>query len=283
MKKILLTGGSGFIGKNILEELSKSYKITSLIRKKKKITIHKNINFLYFKNLNYLDQILKKEKFDIIIHCATHYKKIHNENDIKKMIDANIYLGNIILDNYKNIKFKKFINFTTVWENFDGFKNNPPNLYSTYKLSFSNIIKFYQKQLPKVNFYNLYLSETFGLNDKRKKILSTIKKNYKKNSPTTIVSKNLSINIINIKDIVSAINIILTKKIKKGSYALVNNKQTSVHQLIGEFNKFNKKKIKFVWVSAKIIKEKMFNYKKIPGWFPQNSSIKDLIKYIANK
>ena len=283
MKKILLTGGSGFIGKNILEELSKSYKITSLIRKKKKITIHKNINFLYFKDLNYLDQILKKEKFDIIIHCATHYKKIHNENDIKKMIDANIYLGNIILDNYKNIKFTKFINFTTVWENFDGLKNNPPNLYSAYKLSFSNIIKFYQKQLPKVNFYNLYLSETFGLNDKRKKILSTIKKNYKKNSPTTIVSKNLSINIINIKDIVLAIKIILTKKIKKGSYALVNNKQTSVHQLINEFNKLNKKKIKSIWISSKIIKEKMFNYKKVPGWFPQNSSIKDLIKYITNR
>ena len=283
MKKILLTGGSGFIGKNILEELSKSYKITSLIRKKKKITIHKNINFLYFKDLNYLDQILKKEKFDIIIHCATHYKKIHNENDIKKMIDANIYLGNIILDNYKNIKFTKFINFTTVWENFDGLNNNPPNLYSAYKLSFSNIIKFYQKQLPKVNFYNLYLSETFGLNDKRKKILSTIKKNYKKNSPTTIVSKNLSINIINIKDIVLAIKIILTKKIKKGSYALVNNKQTSVHQLINEFNKLNKKKIKSIWISSKIIKEKMFNYKKVPGWFPQNSSIKDLIKYITNR
>tara|TARA_B100000787_G_scaffold112710_1_gene83923 strand:+ start:205 stop:1056 length:852 start_codon:yes stop_codon:yes gene_type:complete len=283
MKKILLTGGSGFIGKNILEELSKSYKITSLIREKKKITIHKNINFLYFKDLNYLDQILKKEKFDIIIHCATHYKKIHNENDIKKMIDANIYLGNIILDNYKNIKFTKFINFTTVWENFDGLKNNPPNLYSAYKLSFSNIIKFYQKQLPKVNFYNLYLSETFGLNDKRKKILSTIKKNYKKNSPTTIVSKNLSINIINIKDIVLAIKIILTKKIKKGSYALVNNKQTSVHQLINEFNKLNKKKIKSIWISSKIIKEKMFNYKKVPGWFPQNSSIKDLIKYITNR
>ena len=137
--------------------------------------------------------------------------------------------------------------------------------------------------MPKVNFYNLYLSETFGLNDKRKKILSTIKKNYKKNSPTAIVSKNLSINIINIKDIVLAINIVLTKKIKKGSYALVNNKQTSVHKLISEFNKFNKKKIKFIWMSTKIIKEKMFKYKKIPGWYPQNSSIKDLINYIANR
>lgn len=283
MKKILVTGASGFIGKNILNELQNDYKITSLIRKKNINKPHKNISYLYFKDLNHLNILLKKEKFDTVIHCATHYKKKHANIDIKKMIDANIYLGNIILENHKSIKFTKFINFTTVWENFNGFKNNPANLYACYKLSFSNIIKFYQKQLPKVNFYNLYLSETFGLNDKRKKILSTIKKNYKKNSPTTIVSKNLSINIINIKDIVLAIKIILTKKIKKGSYALVNNKQTSVHQLINEFNKLNKKKIKSIWISSKIIKEKMFNYKKVPGWFPQNSSIKDLIKYITNR
>ena len=35
MKKILVTGASGFIGKNILNELQNDYKITSLIRKKK--------------------------------------------------------------------------------------------------------------------------------------------------------------------------------------------------------------------------------------------------------
>ena len=35
MKKILLTGATGFIGSNILNELSKEFKITILIRKKK--------------------------------------------------------------------------------------------------------------------------------------------------------------------------------------------------------------------------------------------------------
>ena len=47
MKKILLTGGTGFIGTNILNQLSKKFKFTILIRNKK-IT-HKNVRKLYFK------------------------------------------------------------------------------------------------------------------------------------------------------------------------------------------------------------------------------------------
>ena len=49
MKKILLTGGTGFIGGNILNKLSKKFEFTVLIRNKKKI-LDKNVNQLYFKN-----------------------------------------------------------------------------------------------------------------------------------------------------------------------------------------------------------------------------------------
>ena len=34
MKKILLTGGTGFIGSNILDEIVKYFEVTILIRKK---------------------------------------------------------------------------------------------------------------------------------------------------------------------------------------------------------------------------------------------------------
>mgnify|MGYP006160423593 FL=1 len=196
------------------------------------------------------------------------------------MIDANIYIGNIILENYAKLKFKKFINFTSVWENFDGIKNNPPNLYAAFKISFSNILNFYKKKYHNVVFYNLYLSETFGQNDDRKKLLPTLKNNYKKNLTTTLNSRNLNINIINIKDIITALNLLLNTNIKSGNYALISKEYININNLVFKFNKIKKKKLKLNWISTKVLKEKFINYKKIQGWKPLNSSIDDIINYI---
>ena len=283
MKKILLTGGTGFVGGRILKELEKNFKITILIRNKKLKKINKKIKYLYFDNIKNLSAILKKKNFDTVIHCATYYKKKHSEEDIKKMIDANIHLGIILLENCKKIKFTKFINFTSVWENYNNIKNNPINLYSALKLSFSKIIEFYKKEYKNVKFFNLYLSETFGPQDKRRKLLSVLKDNYNKNLTTTITSRNLNINIININDIVSALKLILKKDIKQGNYNIINYRYINIGNLIYKFNRIKSKKIKVKWKSAKILKEKIIRYSKLPGWKPIASTEYDLINYIENK
>ena len=179
MYKILLTGSSGFIGLNLLESLSKKNKLFIILRNRssKKIFENKNIKIIKFKNYTSLNSQLKKIKVDIVIHCATYYVKIHKFSDIKKFCDANILLGNIILENLEKMRVKKFINFSTIWENANGKMNNPKNLYSAYKKSFSAILEFYKKKLNDIKFYELMISDTFGLNDKRKKIINTLKIN----------------------------------------------------------------------------------------------------------
>ena len=137
MYKILLTGSSGFIGSELLNELSKKYKIYVTIRKKRKnLNQNQNINEIFFKNYEQLNRKLKNVRVDVVIHCATHYVKYHNEKDIKKLAESNILFGNLILENLKKMKVKKFINFTTVWENYNGKKDNFYNLYSVYKKIF---------------------------------------------------------------------------------------------------------------------------------------------------
>ncbi len=281
MYKILLTGSSGFIGSELLDELSKKYKIYVTIRKKRKnLNQNQNINEIFFKNYEQLNRKLKNVRVDVVIHCATHYVKYHNEKDIKKLAESNILFGNLILENLKKMKVKKFINFTTVWENYNGKKDNFYNLYSVYKKNFSNIMKYYKKIHHGIKFYNLIISDTFGDNDKRKKLINTLKTNYKKNKLTSIVSKRLSMNLLNVKDISNAIKIILKKKINSNDYVLKNNQDFSILEIVDRINKISVKKIKIKWQSSKLLKEKIYKYKKIKNWKPNKSKIHDIVDLI---
>lgn len=282
MYKILLTGSSGFIGSNILNSFSEKYKFYLVVRKKlpKKILIKKNIKVIYFKNYESLNSKLKKIKVDTVIHCAVHYAKTHKFSDIKKFCNSNLLFGNIILENLNVMKVSKFINFSTVWEDGNAKKNNTINLYAAYKKSFSTILDFYKKNLKKIKFYELMISDTFGKNDHRKKIINTLKLNYQKKKTTKIISKNLYINLLNISDIISAINLILKRPIIPKKYLLKNTFDTKISDLVMLFNKQNKKQLKVKWNSNSLVKSRIYPYDKLKGWKPNNSNIKDVINYI---
>lgn len=278
---ILLTGGTGFIGYNITQKIPKLDKIFFIKRaKSKNKKLNKNIKVINYSNNNDLDKKLKKIEVDIVIHAATHYSKKHNINDLEKFSNSNILFGNIILENLDKMKVKKFINFSTVWEDYSSIKENPYNLYSAYKLAFSKIVKFYKKNFKKIKFYELMISDTFGYNDERIKIVNVLRKNYKKNKVTKLISKNLYINLLNVEAIIQAINIIRKKNIYPGKYLLKNNKDIRLSEVVENFNKSNKKKLKINWESKKIIKQKIYSYKKLKGWRPVKSNINDIINII---
>ncbi len=284
MSNILLTGASGFIGSSILKKIQLNNKIYIIQNKSSKTIFkkNKNIKIIKFDNYNFLFKKLKNIKVDTVIHCATHYKKNHKLNDIEKFTQANILLGNIILENLRNIKAKNFINFTTTWESSNGLLNNPKNLYAAYKNSFNCLIKFYKKKFPFIRFIDLVIVDTFGFDDDRDKIINTLKNNYKKNKITKIVSKRLYLNLINVDDVVSAINIILKKKVLSGKYILKNTKFISIFKLVNLINKETDRKIKISWLSNIKIKDKIAKYKKLKSWKPKKSSIENIKNLILN-
>ena len=284
MAKILLTGATGFIGSNILKKIKEGNQIFVIQRQssKKKITYSKNIKVLKFDDYNSLSKKLKKIKVDIIINCATHYKKEHQTKDIYKFIESNILLGNTLLENIKNLKVKKFINFSTTWENIDKKKLYPKNLYAAYKKAFGNIIDYYKNKLPEIRFFNLIIADTFGENDYREKIINTLKKNYNKNKISYIVSKNLYLNLINVDDIVSAVEILINSNIQSGNFVIKNSKYFNISKLIKLINKDNYKKIRIKWLSNKTIKNEIINNKKLKSWKPKKSTINDIKNLILN-
>ena len=285
MKKILITGSNGFVGKNILIELLPKYKIYVTVRKeffRQRKKTDKNLLFIIFKNHNDLNIKLKKIKVDCVIHCATNYLKVHKSNDIHDLINTNITFGNIILENLNKMNVKKFINFSTVWQDFDGKENLPFNLYSATKSAFENIIRYYEIKLKNISFYNLYIGDTYGYHDNRKKIINVIKTRINSNKLINITSKNLFLNLLNVFDITNAIKILLKKNIKSGNYNLTNKSFIKISKVLDILRKKYNFKISLKYNSNRIIKFKIFKLKRLPYWKPVKSDTTDLIKFLIN-
>ena len=285
MKKILITGSNGFVGRNILNELLPKHKIYATVRKKffrKRKKKDKNLSFIVFKNYSDLNVKLKKIKVDCVIHCATNYLKAHKSDDIYDLINANIIFGNIILENLNKMNVKKFINFSTVWQDFDGKENMPFNLYSATKRAFENIIRYYENKLKKVSFYNLYIGDTYGSYDNRNKIINVIKTNINNNKFINIISKNLSLNLLNVLDITNAIKVLLKRNIKSGNYNLTNKNFIKISKVLNILRKKYNINISLKYASNRVIKYKILKLKRLPHWKPLNSDTTDLIKFLIN-
>ena len=282
MQNILITGSSGFIGSNILLNIFNKHNIYITSRSKISIKL-KELKVIHYKNHLDLNKKLKKIKIDIIIHCGTHYVKNHNVSDINKLTLANIEFGVILLENLKSMGVKKFINFSTVWQNYNGKQDTAYNLYSAFKLSYSKILDYYIGKYSFIRFYNLFISDTYGENDNRSKIINLIKQNIRNKKKIRIVSKKLSMNLLNVKDIVAAVRIIVDKNVKPGKYNITNNKNIKIYNLIKKIKKVKKIKNLIKFENNSFKNDRIFYYKKLPGWQPRYSSFKDLIRFVLGQ
>ena len=102
--KILLTGGSGMLGRNILEHpASSKYKIIS--------PSSKELNLL---DVGSIASYLLAHPVDMIIHCAGYVGGIHaNSNDMSGFFNKNLLMGINIVNAAQQAGVRKLINFGT--------------------------------------------------------------------------------------------------------------------------------------------------------------------------
>ena len=288
MKKILITGSTGFIGKRLVNNLvnnnnnqifsiirktGKNYKYSSKIRKK-----HKNFHPIFFKKNSELKKKVSNLKAEVIINLATNFIPNPEHHQLSSIMNSNVIFPTIILDNCCRNNIPKFINLCSVAQCDKNKIDNPQNFYAMTKILFKQCMEYYKKKYPKIKFINVYIGDTYGTNDNRKKIFPTIIKNYKKNKRTVILTKKLKLNIVHVNDIINGLKILINKVNKSDNFLIKSKKIIILSNLIKKFNYSNKKKIKVLWLNKKVGTLNNIRIKKIPYW---NEKF-DVVKYFFN-
>ncbi len=302
-KKILITGGTGTLGINLVKKLSKTkHKIFLIYRSKKKLVplsnIDKKIHFikLDLSNKILLKKVIHKIKPNIIFHLASSFFNPPTLN-FDQHLDYNFFNTFNLLQALKGISLEKFI-FTgsaAVYKEGNNLTENSEysfdNKYGLSKLLSSKLLTFYK------NLYNFpsvelrYFSIYGDWEKKDRLVMSAIDSGLKKKN-FVFNSKNQLRDYIYIDDAVDALLLALKNNKTKGIFNICSSNKQGTHNLV----KFIYKKLglKNDRISENLIKRhntikklvgNNLKAKKILKWKPKfsiNDGIDKTIRWARN-
>ena len=272
--KILLTGTNGFVGKNLKIFLKRNHEIYEIksFKRKNSNKINKSI-FYYDYKINTLVDFFKSFKPDIVIHLASLFLVDHKSEDVKELIDSNVLFSSHLVEAMIQSNCKKIINTGSSWQNFKNENFNPVNLYAATKEAFFKILYFYHLSND-ISCINIKLFDTYGKNDRRKKLFYLLDQASKKKSTLDMSEGNQNINLLYIDDICKgfelSINLFKNKKPFFKTYALSAEELISLKNLVIKYLKIKKLNVKINWGKRKKRRKEVLNpwnnYSLLPGW-----------------
>ena len=302
-KYILLTGGTGFVGSHLLEELLNLNQKVILLKRSFsntwRINEFKENKNLILKNIDKenLNDIFSQYTIKGVYHLATFAQRTHKSDAVKNMIGSNITFPTELLENSVNHDVKFFINTGSFSEYelknspiSETHKIKPFNLYASTKIAFENILKFYSDNYD-LNCQTLKLFTPYGPKDDEIKITPYLIINSIKKENILIKSPTKKLDFIYVKDVVDCYIALMNQLDKLNEYNSFNvgtGRGTSIKDVLkiiekylGENNHVDYDNLEndYVWCSNKKSYDKL-------NWAPKtklDDGIKFTIDYYLTK
>lgn len=277
--KLLVTGTTGFIGGHLLKRLqAENHSVVALVRPTTNIEALKNqrISFHIFDtDITELTNYMIQEKFDGVIHLASLFLAQHKPEDIKNLIESNVFFGTAVLEASAKSNTPWFINTGTFWQHYKNKRYDPVNLYAATKQAFEDIAAYYTAT-TKLSCVTIKLNDTFGPNDTRPKVFNLWRKVSASGETLDMSPGEQLMDISYIGNVIDGFMKMIEllaqnpEKFRNASFAISASKRMSLKKLAQLFEKVTGTKLSINWGKKPYRpREVMIPWtkgKKIPGW-----------------
>jgi nucleoside-diphosphate-sugar epimerase len=254
MKRVLLTGVSGFIGHHLAGELMRTgHEVSVVVRSG---FSHDRIPsgalvYEHDGSTEGMISILSAARPELVFHLASCFLARHKAEDIDRLVDSNLRFGLQLLEAMAQNGCRRLINTGTGWQHFEGRTDDPVCLYAATKSAFECLLDYYVNAEQFI-VTTLKLHDTYGPRDPRGKLISLLLAAAKSGEPLDLSPGEQKIDLTHIDDIVRAFicckkQFELSELSGKRSYMASSGNPISIRKLVEVIESVTRRRIIANW------------------------------------
>ena len=150
-----------------------------------------------------LTEAVARIRPDVTFHLATHFVAQHAADDIVPLVEANLSLPLRLAEALAASGPSRIVNAGTVWQHVGNAPYRPKGVYAATKQAAEDLLRAYA-ELDLLSVCTLVLTDAYGPDDPRPKLLPTLLRAARDGDTLTMGSGRPYVDLVHVDDVVAA-------------------------------------------------------------------------------
>lgn len=271
MKRVLVTGGEGFVGNSLVARLISNGADVTVLRRSAREVEHRPSP--PGPHICTLEQLEAEEtfEFDSVFHLATHYVFEHSHEDCSSLVASNVELimrvGDLAM---RSVQSVSLVNVSTFMQHHEGLPYQPTCLYAATKQAAEVILQYFSLA-PNMTVKTLVFPHIYGENDQRPKLLNLLIRCAKTSTEMELASGQQVMDLVHVDDAVEALMYVALRP--SGRWSISSGQVIKIRDLVSLIERHSGKTLNVRYNANKDRALDQYHLwhsaEPLPGWAPK--------------